>query len=172
MFAELKIRSVFEVGVVCALLAPAPSVHAHHSWSTNYDASRTIAVTGVIARMVFRNPHSSIVLAVRNDVGEVEQWIIEWGSPQGLRERGVDQNTLRAGDALRVRGDPHRNPKTRSIHMESLIRLSDGMRISGQDGSILRGSAASSSGRVYSSTGKPTMLPHSVHEPPYTSTFR
>jgi hypothetical protein len=132
MFAEPKVRSFFEVGVVCALLAPAPFARAHHSWSTNYDASKTIAVTGVISRMVFRNPHSSIVLNVRNNAGKVEQWTIEWGSPQGLRERGVDQNTLRAGDALRVRGDPHRNPKTRSIHMDSLIRLSDGMRISGQ----------------------------------------
>ena len=125
-------RTVSTAAIIISGLAAVPAVLAHHSWSANYDASKTVAVTGVISRLVFRNPHSSITLSVRNDEGETEQWTIEWGSPQGLRERGMEQNTLRTGDALRVRGDPHRNPRTRSIHMESLTRLSDGLRISSQ----------------------------------------
>jgi hypothetical protein len=136
LFDQFSCRRAARVGATAAIvisgLAAVPVVVAHHSWSSNYDASKTVAVTGVISRLVFRNPHSSIALNVRNDEGETEQWTIEWGSPQGLRERGMEQNTLRAGDALRVRGDPHRNPKTRSIHMESLTRLSDGLRISSQ----------------------------------------
>jgi len=135
-FDEFTCRCAARAGataaiVICGLVA-APAAVAHHSWPANYDASKTVAVTGVISRLVFRNPHLSIALNVRNDKGETEQWTIEWGSPQGLRERGMEQNTLRAGDALRVRGDPHRNPRTRSIHMESLTRLSDGLRISSQ----------------------------------------
>ncbi len=136
LFDEFSCRCAARVGATVAIvisgLATVPAAVAHHSWSANYDASKTVAVTGVISRLVFRNPHSSITLNVRNDEGKTEQWTIEWGSPQGLRERGMEQNTLRTGDALRVRGDPHRNPRTRSIHMELLIRLSDGLRISGQ----------------------------------------
>lgn len=128
---ELRRRNVAAVCAILALgLAMVPTVHGHHSWSTNYDVSKTVAVTGVIWRMVFRNPHSSILLRVTNDDGNIEQWTIEWGSPQGLRDHGLDQRTLRAGDALRVRGHAHRNPSRRFIRMESLIRLSDGLRIS------------------------------------------
>ncbi len=136
LFDQLKRRNVAAASVSYAILAwwfaVASTAHAHHSWSTNYDATKTVAVTGVIWRMVFRNPHSSIMLSVENDNGRLEQWTIEWGSPQGLRDRGLDQRTLKAGDKLRVRGDAHRNPSKRFIHMESLVRLSDGLRISGR----------------------------------------
>ncbi|MEE8237582.1 MAG: DUF6152 family protein [Gammaproteobacteria bacterium] len=128
---EFRRRHVAAVYATLAWgFAIAPNAHAHHSWSTNYDASKTVAVTGVIWRMVFRNPHSSIMLRVTNDDGKIEQWTIEWGSPQGLRDHGLDQRTLKAGDTLWVRGDPHRNSSRRFIHMDSLIRLSDGLRIS------------------------------------------
>ncbi len=131
MVDELRCRNVAAVYAILAWgLAIAPMAHPHHSWSTNYDASKTVAVTGVIWRLVFRNPHSSILLRVTNDDGTIEQWTIEWGTPQGLRDHGLDQRTLRAGDTSWVRGDPHRNPSRRFIHMESLTRLSDGLRIS------------------------------------------
>ena len=133
LFAEFRRRNVAAAFAILAWwFAVASTAHAHHSWSSNYDSTKTSAVTGVISRLVYRNPHSSITLNVRNDVGRIEVWTIEWGSPQGLRDRGLDQRTLRAGDTLFVRGDPHRNSSKRFIHMESLIRLSDGLRISGR----------------------------------------
>ncbi len=136
LFSTFKRWNSIYVNAICAglvlSLMAISAADAHHSWSANYDSTKSVAVTGIISRLVFRNPHSSITLNVRNDEGRIEQWTIEWGSPQGLRERGMDPGTLSAGDALRVRGDPHRNPTTRSIHMESLVRLSDGLRISGQ----------------------------------------
>ena len=110
-------------------LAPA---YGHHSWATNYDAAKTVALVGVISRLVYRSPHSAIMLEVLNEQGRNERWTLEWGNPHGLRERGIEKRTLRVGDELSVRGTAHRNPNTRSIHLQSLTRLSDGLRISGR----------------------------------------
>ena len=105
------------------------SAAAHHSWARDYDATKTVTLVGKVSRLVFRSPHSAIMLEVPNENGRNERWTLEWGSPQGLRERGVNNRTLRVGDELSVSGTAHRNPRTRSIHLQSLIRLSDGLRI-------------------------------------------
>lgn len=46
---EFRRHNVAAVYAILAwVFAIAPTAHAHHSWSTNYDASKTVAVTGVI----------------------------------------------------------------------------------------------------------------------------
>ena len=116
-----------------ALMGAIAPADGHHSWSANYDASKTVSVVGVITQLRYRSPHSVILLEVPNqETGRNERWTLEWGSPRGLRERGVDNRTLKVGDRLSVSGTAHRKPSTRSIHLQSLTRLSDGLRISGR----------------------------------------
>ena len=124
----MRLASAATIAIV--LLGGMPASHGHHSWAREYDATRTVSLVGVISRLVYRSPHSAIMLEVPNGAGRNERWTLEWGSPHGLRERGIDKRTLRVGDELRVTGTAHRNPRTRSIHLQSLTRLSDGLRIS------------------------------------------
>jgi hypothetical protein len=99
---------------------------AHHSWSADYDVSRSTYVSGTLTRVLLRNPHSALVLNVRTEDGRHERWIVEWGSPQRLRERGITAQTLRAGDELRVTGNPHRDADVKSVRALSVRRGSDG----------------------------------------------
>jgi hypothetical protein len=102
---------------------------AHHSWSADYDLSRSAHVSGSITRVLIRNPHSAIILAVNADNGRPEQWTVEWASPQRLRDRGVTAADLRIGDALLVTGNPHRNVKVKSLRAVSVRRADDGSEI-------------------------------------------
>jgi hypothetical protein len=102
---------------------------AHHSWSADYDLSRSAHVSGAITRVLIRNPHSAIILAVHADNGRQEQWTVEWASPQRLRDRGVTAQDLRIGDALFVTGNPHRDAKVKSLRALSVRRAGDGSEI-------------------------------------------
>jgi hypothetical protein len=90
--------------------------------------SRSTFVNGSVARVLFRNPHSALVLNVDGDDGQQERWTIEWASPQRLRERGITERSLRVGDDLLVSGNPHRDPQTRSVRATS-VRRSDGTEL-------------------------------------------
>lgn len=104
------------------------SAAAHHSWSAEYDLSRSAYVSGTVARIAFRNPHSALVLDVKTDDGRQERWTVEWASPQRLRDRGVTDKTLRVGDALFVTGNPHRDVKVKSLRAVS-VRRADGSEV-------------------------------------------
>lgn len=113
------------VTAVCA----ASQAAAHHSWSAEYDLSRSTYISGTVTRVQLRNPHSSIVLSVSAENGRQERWVVEWANPQRLRERGVTAQTLRAGDELLVTGNPHRDADVRSLRALSVRRSSDGAEL-------------------------------------------
>ena len=112
---------------VCA----ASQAAAHHSWSAEYDLSRSTYISGTVTRVQLRNPHSAVVLSVTAENGRQERWIVEWASPQRLRERGVTAQTLRVGDELLVTGNPHRDADVRSLRALSVRRSSDGTELGG-----------------------------------------
>jgi hypothetical protein len=112
--------------VALAGLESLPSA-AHHSWSAEYDLSRSTSVSGTVTNVQFRSPHSTLILAV-NDEGQQQRWTVEWANPQRLRDRGITSQTLRVGDELLVTGNPHRDPKVRSLHAVS-VRARDGSEI-------------------------------------------
>ena len=106
----------------------AGSTAAHHSWSAEYDLARSTYLNGTVSRVLLRNPHSALELNVEAEDGRRERWTVEWASPQRLRERGVTQETLRSGDSVFVTGNPHRDPKVRSVRATS-VRDGEGQEI-------------------------------------------
>jgi hypothetical protein len=116
------------LGLTVIALA-AEQAPAHHSWSADYDLSRSAHVSGSITRVLIRNPHSAIILAVTTQKGRPEQWTVEWASPQRLRDRGVTAADLRVGDELFVTGNPHRDAKVKSLRALSVRRAGDGGEI-------------------------------------------
>jgi hypothetical protein len=91
--------------------------------------SRSAYVSGTVTRVLLRNPHSSLVLSVSTENGRQERWIVEWASPQRLRDRGVTAQTLRVGEPLLVMGNPHRDAEVRSVRALSVRRSSDGVEL-------------------------------------------
>src|SRR5690606_1654415 len=67
----------------------AASAYAHHSITSEYDATVLIELAGTIAAVEIVNPHVRITL--QSGQG---QWLVEMAAPNALLRRGVDPKAL------------------------------------------------------------------------------
>jgi hypothetical protein len=80
-------------------------VFAHHSIQAQFDITKTINITGTVARIEFINPHSYLTINVKDADGKVTKWAFEMTGLAGLRRAGLsraDRGGLKAGDELTV----------------------------------------------------------------------
>ena len=104
----MKKPALFLVVAFALLLVSAP-LSAHHG-EANYDTDKVVSVKGTITDFQFINPHTLIMLDVKNDKGEIEKWSCEARSPGMLvRVGGWDKTTLKPGDVITVFGYRARN---------------------------------------------------------------
>jgi hypothetical protein len=87
------------------LLLIASSVFAHHGWS-EYDAGKTLNLTGVIQSSGYENPHGFVKLQAGGAKGKV--WTVILAPPSRMERRGLPRNALKAGVTATVVGYPHR----------------------------------------------------------------
>ena len=77
----------------CALVGAA---HAHHSFATHYDASKSTQLTGVVTKWDFRSPHSFIFMNVPKDGGGATPYEVELHSlPVTYTSAARSQNVTR-----------------------------------------------------------------------------
>ena len=99
-----KLKSV--VAVVVVLLAATLSVSAHHSFSAEFDGSKTVTLEGKVVMMEWVNLHSWLHLDVTTPDGKLERWKVEGGSPNVLQRLGWNRDSLPAGTKIKVTGSP------------------------------------------------------------------
>ena len=85
------------------MLATATAM-AHHSFAAEFDANKPINLKGVVTKIEWANPHTYFYLDVTASGGEVVNWGMEMGSPNGLMRQGWTRNTLHVGDEVVVEG--------------------------------------------------------------------
>ncbi len=102
-------------------------VLAHHG-ETNYDTEKLVTVKATVTSFEFINPHTQILLDVKNDKGETEKWTCEARSPAMLvRNGGWDKNTLKPGDSITAIGFRAKNG-TNILRLKKII-LADGKEL-------------------------------------------
>jgi hypothetical protein len=111
------------VTVFAALLLAAP-VAAHHSFTATYNTEKTMSIEGIVKQFLLRNPHSFLHVVVKNAEGKEEVWNVEWAAAGQLA--GTFANSLKAGDAVVVTGNPARDAADLRLRMVSVKRTSDG----------------------------------------------
>ncbi len=109
--------------VLGALLLVTATVSAHHSFSATYDTSKTTNIEGKVVQFLLRNPHSFLHVAVMKD-GKEEIWNVEWAAAGQLG--GTIASSLKAGDPVRITGNPARDPADMRLRMVNVRRTSDG----------------------------------------------
>ena len=95
MFRKKRVILIAGYAVI-GVLAAAGGARAHHSDSL-YDQDRLVTVTGVVARFEFVNPHDLIYLDVRDNQGNLRQWIVYGAAPGALAKVGWNQKTIQPG---------------------------------------------------------------------------
>jgi Family of unknown function (DUF6152) len=107
-------------------LATAFAARAHHSFTATYFEDREITIEGKLLQFMFRNPHSFVHIEAPGDDGQMHRWAVEWGGAGALSGQGVTNQTLRAGDVVKITGNPGRDAGDYRMRMQYLRRDSDG----------------------------------------------
>lgn len=113
------------VAAMTALLTQ-PSV-AHHSFAAEFDANAPIELTGTVTKVEWANPHTFFYIDVTTPNGEVENWALEMGSPNGLMRRGWTRDSMKIGDVVMVTGSRAKNGTT--LGNARTVTLSTGKRL-------------------------------------------
>jgi len=116
-------------GAAIALMAGAGPLLAHHSFAAEYDANKSIKVSGVVTKMEWMNPHARFYVDVKDADGKVTNWNFELGAIPVLLKQGWRKDSLKEGDQVTVEGvmakDGTNNGSARRV------LLPDGRRVFG-----------------------------------------
>lgn len=107
------------------LLLSGGLLHAHHSFSAQYDSERSETVEGIVTNVVWRNPHVYFYMDVFDAKGEVSEWSFELSNISAMRNRGWSRDTLQVGDRLEVTGFRARDDSL-LLNARAIKRVDDG----------------------------------------------
>lgn len=86
------------------LFAAAPALaYAHHGWS-EYDAAKTLTLTGTIEKSGYEHPHGYVTLQSNG-----KRWTAVLAPPSRMDNRGLTSAMLKPGTTVTVVGYPNRN---------------------------------------------------------------
>jgi uncharacterized protein DUF6152 len=112
---------------VAAAICAAGAADAHHSFASEFDASKKLKFTGTVTKVQWRNPHTYFFIDVTDEKGNVHNWAMELGSPNVLMRRGWTRETLKIGDQVTIEGSRARDMSYKG-NAASVV-MADGKRL-------------------------------------------
>jgi hypothetical protein len=98
-----RVLSLSVILIVCAV-----SLLAHHGTGISYDQDKAVEVKGTVTEFLWKNPHASLYLDVKDDKGVVSNFAVELNSPGVLTRQGWNKNQFKVGDAVVIKVHPSR----------------------------------------------------------------
>lgn len=98
-------RLVRVLAVFAVVAAGSAHVLAHHS-AAMFDEKKTITVEGEVKEFQLTNPHSWLLVDVKDKNGKVTTWGFEAEGPSTLARAGIKPSDLRPGTKLKITGNP------------------------------------------------------------------
>jgi hypothetical protein len=122
----MKARTTLALAALGTVLLSTQAA-AHHSFAAEFNADAPIELTGTVTKVEWANPHTFFYIDVSESTGEVANWALELGSPNGLMRRGWTRNSMKIGDTVTVTGwrakDGSLKGNARSVTMPSGQKL-------------------------------------------------
>jgi len=100
------------------------NANAHHAFSQEFSVELPVNLKGTVTKVELINPHSWIHIAVVNDQGVEESWMIEGGSPNSLFRQGITKSSIPIGAELEVFGYQARDRTLKAVGRD--ISFADG----------------------------------------------
>src|SRR5271154_3267048 len=94
--------------VLAGLLLAAIPVRAHHSFTAEFEADKTVTVQGVISKVEWINPHVYVYVDSKGQNGNVVNWSFETLPTGFLHKMGITKELLQGqpGDPITVVANP------------------------------------------------------------------
>jgi hypothetical protein len=108
------------------LLCTVPML-AHHSFAAEYDSAKPITLTGTVTKVEWMNPHARFYIDVKDEKGEMNNWELELGSPNGLMRQGWTRNSLKKGDQVTISGSLAKDGS--KLANARTVKLADGRQV-------------------------------------------
>ena len=108
------------------LLCTVPML-AHHSFAAEYDSAKPITLTGTVTKVEWMNPHARFYIDVKDEKGEMNNWELELGSPNGLMRQGWTRNSLKKGDVVTIGGSLAKDGS--KLANARTVKLADGRQV-------------------------------------------
>jgi len=89
MRAINRLRWTAAAVLLCAL-----PVLAHHSFSAEFDAGKTMTLRGTISKVDWVNPHIWVYIDVKDDTGKTTTWALQSLPPLFFRGSGLTKDVL------------------------------------------------------------------------------
>ena len=122
----MKRVAILTVAAAGALLSGA-SASAHHSFAAEFDRNLPVTVTGTVTKVEWMNPHARFYIDVKDDKGEMANWELELGSPNGLMRQGWTRNSLKKGDTVTITGSLAKDGS--KLANARTVKLADGRQV-------------------------------------------
>ena len=98
---------------ICLAVASAPAL-AHHS-AAMFEEKKTVTVEGVVKEFQFTNPHSWLLVDVKDKNGKVTTWGFEAEGPSTLQRAGIRPSEFPVGTKLTITGRPMKDGRPAAI---------------------------------------------------------
>lgn len=119
----MKVAAIFALGLIATV---APAI-AHHSFAAEYDVTKPVTLTGTVTKVEWLNPHMKLYIDVKDQSGNVANWELELGSPNGLMRMGWTHHTLKPGDTVIVDGTKAKDGS--NLANVKTVKLPDGRKL-------------------------------------------
>ena len=108
---------------------------AHHSMAM-FEEKKIVTVEGTVKEFQYTNPHSWLLVDVKNKDGSVTTWGFEAEGPTTLQRAGIRPSEFPAGTKVTITGRPMKDGRPRAT-WEFLVRA-DGRKFNPREGFVVK----------------------------------
>ena len=113
-------QTVLASGVALGIIAAGSVVaRAHHS-AAMFDEKKTVTLDGEVKQFQLTNPHSWLLVDVKDKTGAVTTWGFEAEGPSTLARAGIKPSDLKPGTKLKITGNPMKDGSHAAIWVSAV----------------------------------------------------
>src|ERR1700674_3281671 len=124
---KMSVGTVVAAALMLPCMGMIAPVSAHHACAAEYDAKKHVILKGTVTKMEWINPHAWIHIDVKKPDGNLEEWMIEFGTPNTLLRRGFTRDSLKPGTEITVDVYPRKDSALRANGRD--VTLPDGKNL-------------------------------------------